>query len=101
MLWPPPVPTPFRHRLAAAIHAVRDRLVALVELAGDRHATAQSDARGAIGLRLSSIPPLERPTGPGRRDRAAMEATTILRGVEARVAALAELTEHSHGSSPC
>ena len=96
VLWPPPVPTPFRHRLAAAIHAVRDRLVALLESDGDRHAPAQSDAQGAIGLRLSSIPPLERPTGPGRRDRAAMEATTLLRGLEARAAALTELTEQSH-----
>ena len=97
VLWPPPVPTPFRQRLAAAIHAVRDRLVALLESDGDRHAPAQSDAQsdtgGAIGLRLSRIPPLERPTGPGRRDRAAMEATTILGGLEARVAALTELTE--------
>ena len=97
LLWPPPVPTPFRQRLAAAIHAVRDRLVALLESDSDRHAPAQSDTQsdtgGAIGLRLSRIPPLERPTGPGRRDRAAMEATTILRGLEARVAALTELTE--------
>jgi len=99
VLWPPPVPTPFRHRLAAAIHAVRDRLVALLESDGDRHAPAQSDAQGAIGLRLSSIPPLERPTGPGRRDRAAMEATTLLRGLEARAAALTELTEQSHGAA--
>jgi uncharacterized membrane protein YccC len=99
VLWPPPVPTPFRHRLAAAIHAVRDRLVALLESNGDRHAPAQSDAQGAIGLRLSSIPPLERPTGPGRRDRAAMEATTLLRGLEARAAALTELTEQSHGAA--
>src|SRR5688572_22033871 len=37
VLWPPPVPTAFRHRLAAAIHAVRDRLVALLESDGDRH----------------------------------------------------------------
>jgi uncharacterized membrane protein YccC len=99
VLWPPPVPTPFRHRLAAAIHAVRDRLLALLESDGDRHAPAQSDAQGAIGLRLSNIPPLERPTGPGRRDRAAMEATTLLRGLEARAAALTELTEQSHGAA--
>jgi uncharacterized membrane protein YccC len=99
VLWPPPVPPAFRHRLAAAIHAVRDRLVALLESDGDRHAPAQSDAQGAIGLRLSSIPPLERPTGPGRRDRAAMEATTLLRGLEARAAALTELTEQSHGAA--
>jgi Fusaric acid resistance protein-like len=97
VLWPPPVPTPFRHRLASAIHAVRDRLVALLESDGGRHAPAQSDAQsdteGGIGLRLSRIPPLERPTGPGRRDRAAMEATTLLRGLEARVAAVTELTQ--------
>ena len=99
VLWPPPVPTPFRHRLAAAIQAVRDRLVALLESDGDRHAPAQSDAQGAIGLRLSNIPPLERPTGPGRRDRAAMEATTLLRGLEARAAVLTELTEQSHGAA--
>jgi uncharacterized membrane protein YccC len=96
VLWPPPVPTPFRHRLAAAIHAVRDRLVALRESDGDRHAPAESDVEGAITLPLSSIPPLERPTGPGRRDRAAMHAATLIRGMEARVAALAELTERIH-----
>ena len=97
VLWPPPVPTPFRHRLAVAIHALRDRLVALLESDGDRRSLAQSDAQSdaasAIGLQLSRIPPLERPTGPGRRDRAAMEATTILRGLEARLAALTELSE--------
>ena len=96
VLWPPPVPTPFRHRLAAAIHAVRDRLVALRESDGDRHAPAESDVQGAIARPLSSIPPLERPTGPGRRDRAAMQAATLVRGMEARVAALAELTERIH-----
>ena len=99
VLWPPPVPTPFRHRLAAAIYAMRDRLVALLESDGDRHAPAQSDAQDVISLRLSSIPPLERPTGPGRRDRAAMEATTLLRGLETRAAALTELTEQSHGAA--
>jgi uncharacterized membrane protein YccC len=97
VLWPPPVPTPFRHRLAVAIHALRARLVALLESDGDRRSLAQSDAQSdaasAIGLQLSRIPPLERPTGPGRRDRAAMEATTILRGLEARLAALTELSE--------
>ena len=99
VLWPPPVPTPFRHRLVAAIHTVRERLVALLESDGDWHAPAQSDAQDAISLRLSSIPPLERPTGPGRRDRAAMEATTLLRGLETRAAALTELTEQSHGAA--
>jgi Fusaric acid resistance protein-like len=102
VLWPPPVPTPFRHRLAAAIGAVRDRLVALLESDGDRHAPTQSKAESGIGLRLSRIPPLERPTGPGRRDRAAMEATTLLRDLEARVAALTDLrkqgvTAHAEG----
>ena len=96
VLWPPPVPTPFRHRLAAAIHAVRDRLVALRESDGDGRAPAESDVQGAIARPLSSIPPLERPTGPGRRDRAAMQAATLVRGMEARVAALAELTERIH-----
>jgi uncharacterized membrane protein YccC len=102
-LWPPPVPTPFRHRLAAAIYAVRDRLAALLESDGDRltpaRPDAQSDVGGAIGLRLSRIPPLERPTGPGRRDRAAMDVATILRRLEARVAALTELAENSHGAT--
>jgi uncharacterized membrane protein YccC len=91
VLWPPPVPTSFRHRLAEAIRAVRDRLVSLLESAGDRQASAHFD--GGISLRLSRIPPLRRPTGPGRRDRAAMHAATLLRGVEGRVTALAELAE--------
>ena len=91
VLWPPPVPTSCRHRLAEAIRAVRDRLVSLLESAGDRQASAQFD--GGISLRLSRIPPLQRPTGPGRRDRAAMHAATLLRGVEGRVTALAQLAE--------
>jgi uncharacterized membrane protein YccC len=94
VLWPPPVPTPFRHRLADAIHVVRGRLVALLEPDAQSHTQSATD--GAVALRLSHIPPLERPTGPGRQDRAAMHAATILRGLEARVAALAELTDHGY-----
>jgi uncharacterized membrane protein YccC len=95
VLWPPPVPTPFRHRLAEAIRAVRDRLLTLVR---DPQPQAQSD--GAASLRLSDVPPLQRPTGPGRRDRAAMHAATILRGVEGRVTALAELTHQDRAVLP-
>jgi uncharacterized membrane protein YccC len=94
VLWPPPVPTPFRSRLAEAIRGVRDRLVLLLEALGDRQPSAQSapaESDGEISLRLSQIPPLERPTGPGRRDRAAIQAATLLRGAETRVVALAEL----------
>ena len=50
-------------------------------------------SNSSISLRLSGLPPMERPTGPGRRDRAAMHAVTLLRGLEGRVAALAELIE--------
>jgi uncharacterized membrane protein YccC len=92
MLWPPPVPTPFRQRLAEAIGVVRDRLVALVQSTGDQP-RASSD--GDASLRLSQIPPLERPTGPGRRDRAAMHAATLLRSVESRVTALADLAQQN------
>ena len=105
VLWPPPVPTPFRHRLAQAIRAVRDRLTTLLGSAGDRQASPQSkgaqsahaepESEGALSLQLSRIRPLERPTGPGRHDRAAMHAATLLRGVEGRVTALAELA-HQH-----
>jgi Fusaric acid resistance protein-like len=94
VLWPPPVPTSFRHRLAEAIRVVRDRLVTLLETDGEQRSGSQSDP--SISLRLSRIPPLERPTGPGRRDRAAIHATTILRGIEARVSALAELAGQGH-----
>ncbi|HEX6758484.1 MAG TPA: FUSC family protein, partial [Propionibacteriaceae bacterium] len=90
VLLPPPVPKPFRHRLAEATRAVHDRLVTVLNSEGDRQPQAQPES--AISLRLSGIPPLERPTGPGRRDRAAMHAVTILRGLEARVGALAGLT---------
>jgi uncharacterized membrane protein YccC len=96
VLWPPPVPTPFRHRLADAIYLVRDRLMALLEADADQQPQALSIEESAVALRLSKIPPLERPTGPGRRDRAAMHATTLLRGLETRVAALAELTGKRH-----
>ena len=51
---------------------------------------------GAIARPLSSIPPLERPTGPGRRDRAAMQAATSSAAWRPGVAALAELTERIH-----
>ncbi|MFL6047583.1 MAG: FUSC family protein [Propionibacteriaceae bacterium] len=96
VLWPPRVPTPFRHRLADAIDLVRDRLMALLEADADQQSDALSIGDSAVALRLSRIPPLERPTGPGRRDRAAMHATTLLRGLETRVAALAELTDKGH-----
>jgi uncharacterized membrane protein YccC len=103
VLWPPPVPILFRQRLAEAIRAVLDRLLTLVEPAGERHPQALPDSTtpdsaapdSAASLRLSRIPPLERPTGPGRRDRAAMHAVTILRGVESRVNALSELAHHN------
>jgi uncharacterized membrane protein YccC len=93
-IWPPPVPTPFRRRLAEAIQVIRDRLVTLLEADADGKPRVQSDE--AIGLRLSRIAPLERPTGPGRRDRAAMQAATLLRGLEARVGVLAELAGRNH-----
>jgi uncharacterized membrane protein YccC len=103
VLWPPPVPTPFRYRLADAIRAVRDRLTKLLGSADDRQGrpasegaqSAHAESEAAISLRLSRIPPLERPTGPGRHDRAAMHAATLLRGAEGRVTALAELA-HQH-----
>jgi hypothetical protein len=43
VLWPPPVPTPFRSRLAEAIRGVRDRLVLLLKALGDRQPSAPSD----------------------------------------------------------
>jgi uncharacterized membrane protein YccC len=94
VLWPPPVPTPFRHRLADAINGVRDRIVGLLEPDRDQQPGSETDS--SISLRLSNIPPPQRPTGPGRRDRAAMQAATLLRGLEARVAALSELTNRDH-----
>ncbi len=98
LIWPPPVPTPFRRRLAVAIQTVRDRLVALLESAGDRRG-APLDTDDVVGLRLGSIPPLERPTGPGRRDRAAMHASALVRSLDARVGALDELIQRSHGAA--
>ena len=92
LLWPAPVPTPFRHRLAEAIRDVRDRMAMLPEPGGNRPPRSASDS-STVSLRLSSIPPLQRPTGPGRRDRAAMHAATLLRGLEGRVAALTELSD--------
>jgi uncharacterized membrane protein YccC len=94
VIWPPPVPTPFRDRLADAINVVRDRLVTVLEPDSHRQPDRQSDS--SISLRLSSIPPLERPTGPGRQDRAATQAATLLRGLEARTAVLAELASQGH-----
>jgi uncharacterized membrane protein YccC len=98
VLWPPPVPKPFRHRLAEAIRAVHDRFVAVLSSDGDHHPPTQPESE--IGLRLSNIPALERPTGPGRRDRAAMHTVTILRGLEARVAALAGITLTQQSRAP-
>ncbi|HET6759916.1 MAG TPA: FUSC family protein [Propionibacteriaceae bacterium] len=101
LLWPPPIPTPFPHRLAEAISDLRDRLAGLVQLAGvvqpdgKRPSPAEADS-WAINLRLSSIPTQQRPTGPGRKDRAAMDAATLLRGLEARVVALTQLTDAEH-----
>jgi MFS family permease len=99
LIWPPPVPTPFRHRLAGAIQIIRDRLVSLLEPGRDRQADTRPNTDDVVGLRLSSIPPLERPTGPGRRDRAAIHAATLVRSLEARVGALDELIERNHGAA--
>jgi uncharacterized membrane protein YccC len=99
LIWPPPVPMSFRHRLAVAIQIIRHRLVSLLEPGSDRQTGAQPNTDDAVGLRLSSIPPLERPTGPGKRDRAAMHAATLVRSLEARVGALEELIERSHGAA--
>jgi uncharacterized membrane protein YccC len=99
LIWPPPVPTPFRERLADAIQVVRRRLVTLLGTDGDRQAHGELNDDHAISLRLSRIPPLERPTGPGKRDRAAMHAATLIRGLEARVGVLAELTDESRGAA--
>jgi hypothetical protein len=96
VLWPPPVPTPFSDRLADAIHGIRDRIAAL--LGPDRRSVPLSDSSPTV--RLSSIPPLQRPTGPGRRDRAAIQAATLLSGLEARVAALTDLTDGQNPAQP-
>jgi len=95
LLWPPPIPMPFPHRLAVAIQDIRNRLAGLVQPDGTRPPPAEADS-WAINLRLSSIPTQQRPTGPGRRDRAAMDAATLLRGLEARVVALTQLTDAQH-----
>jgi hypothetical protein len=99
LIWPPPVPTPFSHRLAETIQVIRHRLVSLLQPGGDQQPGAGPNTDDAVGLRLSSIPPLERPAGPGKRDRAAMHAATLVRSVEARVGALDELIERSHGAA--
>ena len=99
LIWPPPVPTPFRRRLAVAIQTVRDRLVALLESAGDRRPALRPIPMMWWVCGLSSIPPLERPTGPGRRDRAAMHASALVRSLDARVGALDELIQRSHGAA--
>ena len=90
VLWPPPVPTPFRERLGEAIGEIHDRLAALRE--PEHHQQPATSSISSISLRMSSLPHMQRPTGPGRRDRAAMHAVTLLRGLEGRVAALTELT---------
>ena len=99
LIWPPPVPTPFSHRLAGAIQVVRHRIVSLLQPDGDRQAGSQFSTDVAVDLRLGGIPPLQRPTGPGKRDRAAMHAGTLVRGLDARVGALDGLIERSHGAA--
>ena len=98
LLWPSPVPTPFRRRLAEAIRGIREEVATLREADVDQQPGAKS-ASSTIRLRLSNIPPPQRPTGPGRRDRAAMHAVTLLRGLEARVVALQELTSADEAAS--
>jgi uncharacterized membrane protein YccC len=90
VLWPPPVPTPFSKRLAEAIGGIHDRLAALRE--PEHHQQPATSSNSSISLRMSGLPHMQRPTGPGRRDRAAMHAVALLRGLEGRVAALTELT---------
>ena len=97
LLWPPPVPTPFRKRLAEAIGGIHDRLAAL--RGPEHHQQPDTSSSSSVSLRMSGLPHMQRPTGPGRRDRAAMHAVTLLRGLEGRVAALTELIK-AHPLSP-
>jgi hypothetical protein len=97
LLWPTPIPPPFRHRLAEAVRGVLDRLDALLEASRDRRPSGQSD--GVVDRRLGNVPLRERPTGPGRRDRAAIHAATILRGLEAPTAVQTDVSGQSHSAA--
>ncbi|MBB4690247.1 FUSC family protein [Paractinoplanes abujensis] len=85
VVWPDPVPPPYRHRLADAVTALagcmravaddRARLAELLPEAADR----------ADALRPSRLPPTERPASAGRRDRALSSAAGTARLLLGRV----------------
>jgi len=111
LLWPEPGPEPFTRRLGDAARGVRAYLLHTLErpvgAAADSVGNAVIGAAAGNGqlrtatsapLRLSHVPALERPTGPGARDRAAAHATVLLRGLDSRAASLRTLlNEDGHG----
>jgi hypothetical protein len=90
-LWPPASPRPFAARTAAAARAIGALLEAL-PVGGEELARARRGATWAADrLRLSGVPPDERPTGPGATDRGLTHLAAALRALHGRVEALEEL----------
>ncbi|MGY4767147.1 FUSC family protein [Kribbella sp. CWNU-51] len=102
LVWPAAAPRPHSERLleaadavaayAAALRPVLQRPAAAIgpELAA-RRAALDAVAR----LRLSDIPPAQRPLGPGIRDRALLAASAATRVTAGRLADLADLLTDS------
>jgi hypothetical protein len=104
VLWPAPAPRGFADRLAGAVepvHRYADAVVAAArEPVGGRAArlggldglrTAAWDA--VEELRLEHVPRVERPVGPGVRDRSLGVAAVALQSVMARLTGLAALLD--------
>jgi uncharacterized membrane protein YccC len=99
VLWPAPAPRGFADRLARAVEPVQryaETVAAAArgsarsgELAGQR-----TDAQDAVeALHLDHVPRVERPVGPGVRDRSLGVAAIALQSVTARLTGLAALLE--------
>lgn len=100
LLWPAPAPPAFCTRIADTADLVA-RYLAKVRLHPE---TEQVELREATlealeGLRLSTVPVPQRPTGPGHRDRGLTHAAGAVRIIGARTAVLDELM-HSPDAPP-
>ena len=100
LLLPAPAPPAFRARVADAAERVADYLARMHRCPEREQRERRATLMAALDeLRLVTVPVPQRPTGPGRRDRALTHAAGAVRIIGARVGVLDELV-HSSDAGP-
>ncbi|WP_329482423.1 FUSC family protein [Kribbella sp. NBC_01484] len=102
LVWPAAAPRPHGERLLEAADAVAAYAMALrpvlqspAAAIGPELAARRAALDAVARLRLSDIPPAQRPLGPGIRDRALLAASAATRVAAGRLADLADLLTDS------